>query len=212
MERLADRARTAHTDAEKAVLRIVDEGRAFVVEEVLGLLRGRFTEGEILEAVRRLEERREVELDPIVPAEWSFPRCLLSTDHSLWLHLIALASIGALAAVLLVPEVYPLLFVRWALGLALVLFLPGYAMVEAIFPRRGDLDFINRLILSFGLSFSVAALVGLILSYTPLGVRLHPLAVSLALFSLAASLLAAHRKFALGRGLAAKLASGATRA
>jgi len=40
--------------------------------------------------------------------------------------------------------------VRVVLGLLLVLFLPGYSLVAALFPRRGDPDGTRTIALSFG--------------------------------------------------------------
>jgi len=66
----------------------------------------------------------------------------------------------------------------------MVLFLPGYALVAALFPGRGDLDGIERLALSFGLSIAVVPLIGLVLNYTPFGIRLDPVVISLSVFTL----------------------------
>jgi len=62
--------------------------------------------------------------------------------------------------------------VRVLLGLLLVLFLPGYSLIAALFPRRDDLDGIERIALSFGLSIAVVPLLGLALNYTQYGSRL----------------------------------------
>ena len=69
--------------------------------------------------------------------------------------------------------------VRLALGLIFALFFPGYNLLAALFPKRGDLDGVQRLALSFGLSIAVVILMGLILNYTPWGIRLYPVLVSL---------------------------------
>ncbi len=69
--------------------------------------------------------------------------------------------------------------VRTVLGLLLVLFLPGYALIASLFPRKDDLDTIERLALSFGLSIAITPLIGLFLNYTPYGIRLDPILVSL---------------------------------
>ena len=47
------------------------------------------------------------------------------------------------------------------LGLAMVLFLPGYTQIAALFSRKDDLDGIERIALSFGLSIAVVPLIGL---------------------------------------------------
>jgi hypothetical protein len=49
--------------------------------------------------------------------------------------------------------------VRVLLGLLLVLFLPGYSLIAALFPRRDDPDGIERIALSFGLSIAVVPLI-----------------------------------------------------
>jgi uncharacterized membrane protein len=74
---------------------------------------------------------------------------------------------------------------RNILGLPLVLFLPGYALIAALFPAKSDLDGIERTALSFGLSIAVVPLIGLGLNYTPWGIRLLPILISLSIFTLA---------------------------
>jgi uncharacterized membrane protein len=64
----------------------------------------------------------------------------------------------------------------------LVLFFPGDTLIAALFPRRGSLSGIERLALSFGLSIAVVPLIGLVLNYTPWGIRLYPILISLLLF------------------------------
>lgn len=73
---------------------------------------------------------------------------------------------------------------RNILGLPLVLFLPGYALIAALFPAKADLDGIERTALSFGLSVAVVPLIGLGLNYTPWGIRLLPILISLSVFTL----------------------------
>ena len=81
----------------------------------------------------------------------------------------------------LVPTFEKTVF-RTVLGLPVVLFLPGYALIAALFPRKNDLDAIERIALSFGLSIAVVPLIGLVLNFTPWGIRLLPIIISLTLF------------------------------
>jgi uncharacterized membrane protein len=74
--------------------------------------------------------------------------------------------------------------VREFLGLPLVLFLPGYSLIAALFPAKSDLDGIERTALSFGLSIAVVPLIGLGLNYTPWGIRLVPILICLSVFTL----------------------------
>lgn len=89
---------------------------------------------------------------------------------------------------------------RNILGLPLVLFLPGYALIAALFPAKDDLDGIERTALSFGLSIAVVPLIGLGLNYTPWGIRLLPILISLSVFTFAMCGLAYLRRAGLPAG------------
>ncbi|MCE7699417.1 MAG: DUF1616 domain-containing protein [Methanobacterium paludis] len=74
-------------------------------------------------------------------------------------------------------------FVRTLLGLFLILFIPGYSLIAALFPKKDDLEGIERAALSFGLSVAVTPLIGLALNYTSWGIRLTPILISLSAFT-----------------------------
>jgi uncharacterized membrane protein len=73
--------------------------------------------------------------------------------------------------------------VRNLLGLPLVLFFPGYSVLAALFPAKSDLEGIERICLSFGLSIATVPLIGLGLNYTSWGIRLLPILISLSVFT-----------------------------
>lgn len=75
-------------------------------------------------------------------------------------------------------------FLRIALGLQIMLFLPGYATIAVLFPSKSNLDGTERTVLSFGLSIAIVPLIGLGLNYTPWGIRLLPILISLSVFTL----------------------------
>lgn len=106
-----------------------------------------------------------------------------------------------LALMTLVFTLTPLndLPVRIPLGLVMVLFVPGYTLIAALFPRMGDLEGIERTALSFGLSIAVVPLIGLGLNYTPWGIRLTPVVVSLVIFTIAMAAAAYWRRMNLPR-------------
>ena len=70
------------------------------------------------------------------------------------------------------------------LGLLFILFIPGYTLIAALFPKKQDLDNIERLALSFGLSLAISPLIGLALNYTPFGIKLSPIVISLTIFTI----------------------------
>lgn len=110
---------------------------------------------------------------------------------------------------------------RIVFGLPFVLFIPGYALIAALFPEAGEspvadeseqapeegdangaitdrgIDGIERVALSFGLSIAVVPLIGLVLNFTPWGIRLAPIMVAVSGFTIGMTALAASRRWAL---------------
>jgi len=83
---------------------------------------------------------------------------------------------------------------RIIFGLCLILFFPGYTLLSAFFPRKGDLSGIERVALSFGLSIAIVPLMGLILNYTPWGIRLYPILIAITIFIFVAAAIAWQRQ------------------
>lgn len=88
----------------------------------------------------------------------------------------------AVIALLLFPLVtFTTGALRIVLGLIFIIFIPGYALLSALFPRKDDLGGVERIALSFGLSIALVPLLGLILNYTPWGIRLYPTLIAITL-------------------------------
>lgn len=88
-----------------------------------------------------------------------------------------------------------LLYVRYVLGGIFILFLPGFMLVSVLYPRGREIDELERVALSIGLSLAIVPLVGLVLNYTPWGITLTPIMISLAFFSEALAFSAFVRKY-----------------
>jgi len=115
-------------------------------------------------------------------------------NRDLWL--IDILTVLLIAVIALFPSSVA----RIALGIPLVLFFPGYTLIAALFPRKGSLGGVERIALSFGLSIAVVPLIGLILNYTPWGIRLYPVLISLTVFILIMSGITWHRRRGLSPG------------
>ena len=83
---------------------------------------------------------------------------------------------------------------RVVITLPVILFLPGYCLIAALFCKQDDIDLIERIALSFGLSIAVVPLIGLGLNFTPWGIRLDPIVISLTIFTVAMILIAQYRR------------------
>ena len=80
----------------------------------------------------------------------------------------------------------PLIYVRYLFGALLILWLPGYSLTRALFPKKNLLKkssealvFLERFILSIILSIILVSLVTLLLNYTFWGIRLTSVTLSL---------------------------------
>lgn len=85
-------------------------------------------------------------------------------------------------------------FLRILFGIPLVLFIPGYALIAALFPASRDIDGIERVALSFGLSIAIVPLTGLVLNYTPWGIRLDPIVTALSIITIGLCIAAQYRR------------------
>jgi uncharacterized membrane protein len=78
-----------------------------------------------------------------------------------------------------------------------ILFLPGYCLSAALFPKKDDISISERIALSIGLSIAVVPLLAIGLNYTPLGISLNTILLAVTLFTLMMILVAQYRRFLL---------------
>jgi len=71
---------------------------------------------------------------------------------------------------------------RIILSFLCLIFFPGYTLMSALFPKQGDIGVIERIALSFGASIAVVAIIGFMLNFTPWGIRLIPVVLSVGAF------------------------------
>jgi uncharacterized membrane protein len=187
---------------EKRILAILDSNSKI---STLDLVRRFVNEGiaeeRVIEAIKDLEDRDEIELNENFFMYDSFLQYVKDVDLNFWFYFTIVVVVGTLIMVFVVPNVWPFVVIRWVFGSLFILFLPGYALVNALFLRRGDLKDIERLALSVGLSLAITPLTGFLLNYTIFGIRLIPIIVSLSIFILGMNFLAIYRKFRMGRSL-----------
>jgi len=95
-----------------------------------------------------------------------------------------------IAVIILLPSTS----LRIALGLPFLLFLPGYTLTAALYPKKEGIDAIERVALSFGLSIAVVPLIGLALNYTPWGITVESVLYSVVSFIFITSIIAMLRR------------------
>ena len=118
--------------------------------------------------------------------------------HWYWLTL-AFSLIAILLFFEISENMYPWAYLRYVVGAVFIAWLPGYTLTKVLFPecsrREKRLDVVERAGLSFGLSLAIVSIVGLLLNYTPWGIRLTPIVLSLSAIILALATIAVSREY-----------------
>lgn len=83
------------------------------------------------------------------------------------------------------------------IALPFLTFLPGYSVMAALYPKKGDLEDIERLAFSFGISILIAPVIGIILNYTPLGIKLAFILIVLSIFTFLMNIMAYFKRWRL---------------
>ncbi|MGI0029789.1 MAG: DUF1616 domain-containing protein [Nitrososphaera sp.] len=150
---------------------------------------------EIHSAVRRLEVTGSINLSEEKPAV-SFLSDLthVGTNARFWVAVAASAAI--LIAIYVLPQGEPWVATRWIAGAIFLFVIPGYTITNLFIPRN-RLSTIERVAISVGLSLATVVLIGIILSYSPVGVRIEPIVISIALFNVVIALLAAEKDYSM---------------
>lgn len=161
---------------------------------------------DVVNAIRALEQSgdiRIVERDAFA----SIIRYSMS-PHSNWFwasYIITLFSLG----LIFVTSGFAL-YLRYFFGTLLILFLPGYSIVQLLFARQEERNdrhgsyLVKLIALSVGLSLVIVPSLALILNYTSLGITLFPLALVLTVITigcLVGALVRKYNQYSLGLGI-----------
>lgn len=166
---------------DQTILDIVKDNNPNNVEQLVKLvqLKHPLTEQEILRHIDDLQSQGKLILKEKVPPFLSTLSSYLFSTQAYWYWIILSLAISTTALVFIIPEdAYPLVYARHVLGSIFVLWLPGYTLIKTLFPTK-ELDNIERLALSIGMSLALVPIAGLLLNYTPWGIRVTPVTLSL---------------------------------
>jgi hypothetical protein len=170
------------------IIQIIKEQKPETTSQLITIVQNttNLSEKEIINLVSQLEDEDKIQLSEKQELE-STQRGNFSSSQSSWYWAtIAIALATAITVFFIPQDLYPLAYIRNVLGVIFVLFLPGYAFTKAFFPvnlpiktSSENLDNIERFALSIAMSLALAPMVGLILYYTPVGIGLTPVTLSL---------------------------------
>jgi hypothetical protein len=172
------------------VKQLVEElkGKGVPEDVTMRMIKDLAQEGRVLLNIPGASE--ETVMTP-VPGISVYLRSTLALD--LWMTL-ALLALGLVTTLLIPVDLYPLVVVRWIFGGLLLVFVPGFAFIRALFPFERFIDRWERLALSCGLSIALAVLVAFGLNFTPWGITLVPTASVLAVITIACIVIATIRR------------------
>jgi len=163
--------------------------------EIVRIRRPTISEDDFICTINELKESGALELELPPPKVDSYSAYLKVSYENAWFYLTALVALATLLAVYVLPGTYPLVALRWVVGSVFVLFLPGYVTVQALFPKKKELDSVERFALAVGLSLAITPLIGLVLNYTPWGIRLDPIVVALSIFTFSIAVVGTYRRY-----------------
>jgi len=173
----------------QTILSTILEKKPKNVTQLVALLREKIqiTENQALNKILDLESQGKIKFASPPPKQPTTITSYLKTNQSIWYWATITTSLITVIAVYAIPEsLQPWSYIRNALGAVLALWLPGYTLLKTLYPLQlpietstENLDTIERVGLSLGMSLALVSFVGLLLNYTPWGIRLAPIALTL---------------------------------
>ena len=193
---------------ERAILKIIGEKAPQSIRQLSAIAREelKISEREIIKAILKLQSEGKITFreNPSIPPESL--ASYLRTGKALWYWTTIVAAALTAIVVFTIPEnFYPWVYIRYILGIIFVIWLPGYSFIKALFPAQvpiktptETLDAVERIALSLGMSICLVPIVGLLLNYTPWGIRLTPIVLSLLALTIILSTIAIIREHRIG--------------
>ena len=189
----------------KIIVQTISKEKPQTVEQLVALLKERLpltTEEEVMETVLQLKSKGKISIGRSPQPVSSNLGSYLRSGQALWYWLtVATVTLSAVAVFTIPAELYPWGFIRQVLGALLVLWFPGYSLTKALLLNHAlaegsseTVKTIARICLSLCMSLAIVSVIGLLLNYTPLGVSLNSVTLSLLGFTVVFAIIAILRE------------------
>jgi hypothetical protein len=175
-------SQTANLSIKEYILSVTKNQKPETVRQLVEIVQQKYPlkQQEITDILAQLENEGIIHFTKKEPYTRLTLREYALSSKAAWFWVtIAVAAATSIAAFTIPEDAFPLVYVRYVLGTVFIVWVPGYALVKALFPTKKEMDSIERAALSIGLSLALVPIVGLILNYTPWGIRLTPITLSL---------------------------------
>jgi uncharacterized membrane protein len=181
---------------EKMVLDIISRKTCRKVGDVVSNLHKvdrSISEDEIHDAVRNLERKGAVSLSE-EKIQASFVQSLLDPWTNLPLWAAVLGSALMIVSLYLLPLDGSWLGVRGLVGAIFLFVLPGYVLAELLV-QKDKPRVIEQIAVSIGLSMAAVVLIGTVLGFSEIGVRIDPTVAVVSAIIIAGGILASYRNY-----------------
>jgi len=115
--------------------------------------------------------------------------------YSFWYWLVVLFTASVYALNFYLPKMYPYEYLKYLVGAVFVLFIPGYALNEALFPNSEDGSWFSKLLTSVALSIIIVVMGGLFSILRQGTILLDPIISVLALPAVIFGVIGVWRKY-----------------
>lgn len=177
------------------IMHIANDKQPETVEQLIKLVQQKSsaTQTEIMEQIIHLQKQGKLMFKDRSAPPPTIKDHLFSTQ-AVWFWIItALALASATTTFIIGENSSSIVYVRYVLGSVFVLYLPGYSLIRALFPQK-ELGDIERIALSIVMSLTIVPITAFALNYTPWGIKLVPVTLSLLALTLIFSIAAIIRE------------------
>lgn len=152
------------------IIRSVKDKQPETVEQLVHIIQKKFSlsEEEAMKHIIDLNNNRKL----ILKDQTFSSTCkdYVFSIKATWYWATIIIATATTVSVFVIPEnAFPMVHARYLLGSIFVLFLPGFCLLKALFPRK-ELDNIERAALSIGTSLAIVPLTSFLLNYTAWGI------------------------------------------
>lgn len=183
------------------VSQVIKDHDPETVDQLAALIQaeGALDEETFIETIKEMARDGSLKLEPPKYPIRSFLDYLFTLNVSSWFW-FTIAITGLTAMLALLPSGFlPLDVLRWGFGSVFLVFLPGYSCLQLLFPRPLELRRSQRYLFSVPISLAMLILIGLVLNYSDIGIRLDSLLESIGSIIVVLASSAAFRLYSLNR-------------
>jgi hypothetical protein len=142
-----------------------------------------YSEEDTISEISRLEKLGRLRLRSSFQNVREFKRLFFSFSMLWYWGVIAISLTAIISVLAISPSLFPFVYIRWISGLAILLWVPGFCFVKALFPKK-EIGNLETLILSVSSSLILVIFVGLFCNFTPLGLGELPIVAALSALSI----------------------------